>query len=148
MDSKIFICQQKFIAYLIDIFALKSKIWNLHRWICFQWRKSERPFQCPNEMYPMLPPPTLILFSRFNFDCECDVGLDFRRSMVLDMACARRMDVHSINIEFVCHIAGSICGRHTSRYVSEHNVNKTGENAGGRRVGAVVRHLFAAANWT
>lgn len=68
--------------------------------------------------------------------------------MVLNMVSTRRLDVHSIHIEFMRHIAGSICGRHTSRHVSQHNVNEASKNVGGRRVGAVVRHLFAATNWT
>lgn len=76
------------------------------------------------------------------------IGMDFWRFMVLDMASAGRMDVHCIDIKFMRHIAGSICGRHTPRHISEHNVNQTSENVGGGCMGAVVCHLFAATNWT
>lgn len=122
--------------------ASKSKNLYLHKWIRVFLGKKMSIFRPVKMKYIPANPFSI------DFNFHCNAGVDFRRSMVLDMACPRRLDVHSINTEFMCHIAGSICGRHTSRHVSEHNVNQTGKNAGGRRMGAVVRHLLAAANWT
>lgn len=50
-------------------------------------------------------------------------GLDIRQIPLLDVVSCRRMDVHCIDLESVCHISGPLRGRHSSSHLSKHYVD-------------------------
>lgn len=51
-------------------------------------------------------------------------GLDIRGFMVPNMVGRGRLDVHGIDIKFMCNLIGSLCGRYQTGYISQHNVYK------------------------
>lgn len=51
-------------------------------------------------------------------------GLDIRGFMVPNMVGRGRLDVHGIDIKFMCNFIGPLCGRYQAGYVSQHHVYK------------------------
>lgn len=71
--------------------------------------------------------------------------MDIRRCMVLGMVSSRRVDVHSIHPEPLCHISGQICGRCQTCQISEPHEQKTSKSPHCGPLGTVLRHMLPAA---
>lgn len=93
----------------------------------------------------VLPIFTLWLF--FLFRPFSVLGMDIWWCLVFHMAIRRCVDVHCIDIELVRDIIGSICGCYAASHLSQHNVNETSQNTGGRCLGAIFCNLSTTIGW-
>lgn len=74
-------------------------------------------------------------------------GLDIRWYLVSYMASCWCLDVHRINIKFMCNIAGSICCSNKTGYISKYYVNKTCKITNSWNMGFIVCYMFSPSCW-
>lgn len=70
-------------------------------------------------------------------------GLDIWRCLVPHLAGSGCLDVHGIDIKSVCHIIGSLCGRHATRHLSKHYVNEEGKVFNRWHLGTLLCYLLS-----
>lgn len=71
-----------------------------------------------------IPFPRTDISHLLSLTSRAHTGLDIRGFMVPNMVGRGRLDVHGIDIKFMCNFIGSLCGRYKAGYVSQHHVYK------------------------